>query len=344
MFFAALFTAMVAAAPASALVKVGHEFASLPGMTDTGGGQINYSDIKDIHTIFVFFSIYSDGTHRLFATMSELHNNASFKKPLQVIGISMDPSEKSVREYLSTMKVPFQIVVDTSLAVTSRFGVEETPALVLVGPGGKVLNVLNKAPEGDGKKYAADIKTIIGDSGEKSVANGDAASVLDEKFQERRLLSPDAVMSAPCPTNKSLVMYISGGNVLLTYDYVKDKLVEQAAGVASASWSPDGRSLAFGSVNDSGIWLKELGGKAEKVSPEGRLPVVSRNNNLVAFVVQVNEIWISRLDTGKRWKVSVSGVKVEWTPDGALLLVTDEKGRVWLVSPYSRAGLLKNLF
>lgn len=344
LFFVVLISAVAMSLPAWALVEEGHEFANLPTMTDTDGGRIGFSEIKGIHTLFVFFSMYSDGTGKLMEILSGLHNNSSFKSPLQVIGISVDPSERAVAEYLSKRKVPFQIVVDTSLAVTNRFGVEETPVLVLVGPGGKVLNIRKLAPEGDGKKYIATITGILGAANEKNGSSGNTAAMLDEKFQERMLLSTNAVMSSPCPINKSLVMYVSGENVLLTYDYVKDKRVEHAAGVAFASWSHDGKYLVFGSVNDSGIWIKELDGKASKVSPEGRLPVVSRSGNLVAFVVQDAEIWMARLDTGKRWRVSVNGKKVEWTPDGNLLIITDEKGRVWLVSPYSRATLLKNPF
>lgn len=328
--------------PADALVEEGHEFVSLPSLADASGGMFGFSDIRGAHTLFVFFSIYSDGTLDLIESVSGLHNSSSFDSPFQVVGVSVDPSAKAVSSFISKKKIPFRVLADASLSFSNKFGVAETPAMVLLSPDGEVLFSQKSGSIGDKKHFQKKLASIISDAPRPSPA-ADKSAALDEKYKDKKLISPDAKMVAVCPANKSSILYIAPDNTLMVFDFISGKLSKQATDATSASWTPDGKSILY-ATGDSGIWKKSLKGEAKKISPEGRNPVYSSSDDMAAFIVNENEIWVAKLSTGKRWKVAANGVNVEWTADGNLLIVTDSKGKVWLVSPYSRASLVKSIF
>jgi len=334
----------VSGVPVRGAIKEGHELKSLPSVGDLEGRTFNFFDIKDKFTVLIFFSIYSDTSGDLLGMAAGLHRNPDFTVPLQVVGVDIDPSKDAVKSYLAKYRLPFRVLMDTSLEMAGRFAVKEMPTVFLVGPGGEVLLSREGFGADDREALQDKLRPYMGEAPERPAATDKLAAEIDRMYQKKKMVSAGSKTAKFCPVCKSLFLYISEDGVLWTYDYRTGKRQELATDVGSANWAPDGKSVVFAGGKKAGVWIKSLDGDAKKISPEGKNPVWSSHYDMVAFVVGKDEIWVSRYTVGKRWKVSAAGVKVEWSPDGTLLLVVDEKNRVWLVSPYSRATLLKTIF
>jgi len=331
--------------PAFPQVRRGHELVSLPSVKDLNGATFTYSSLEDACTIFVFFSIYSDVSSELLLDyFGKFHNSDRFRVPVRVIGVNVDPSEEVVRERLEKLNIPFSVLLDLSLELSNRFGVKDMPTVFVVDRDGVVQMSAPKFSLDDAGEFERNLDSVLGIMPETTaIAAGEAADI-DREYQTKKPVSDGAVDVQFCEVCESLLFYISSDYVLWTYDYRSGELEELATDVSYADWSPDGKAVVFSNHEKNGVWIKPLDSEAHKISPVGTRPAWSPNMDLVAFVVDENEIWVSRRSIGKRWRVAADGVEVDWSPDGTLLLVRDSRDRLWLVSPFARYSLLKSLF
>lgn len=134
------------------------------------------------------------------------------------------------------------------------------------------------------------------------------------------------------PTPRLVVMDADGQNARVRLGWV-----------SSASFSPDGRSIAYDDLGLHGpeIWSVAVDGRGSRrrLARDGRDVDWSPRGNAIAFVRPSHsgdggELWVENLQTRvQRWIVRSARVSLfapDWTPDGKKLAF-DRGGDVWVV-------------
>jgi peroxiredoxin len=110
---------------------------SLP---DPDGKIVNLSEFTGKPLILVFFASWSQSCQNELLALQEL--KAQYGSSLEVVAISFDKTAKSLKEYLSTEKFTFNILIDKKLVSLNKFAVLIIPTTFLVGADGKIRSIL----------------------------------------------------------------------------------------------------------------------------------------------------------------------------------------------------------
>lgn len=331
-----------AAPPLHAELAEGKSVASIPSLKDTDGRAFGISDLKGQYTILVFFSIYSDKSKELINYMADLQQRQPSASGFQVIGVNLDPSPDAVKNYISENHIPFRVLLDLSLELSDRFAVKNPPSIFIIDPNLVVKFSTEKFDSKTRSVLESRIEELTETASKMPQQPEDEADRTDKEFRKKKLVSAGARLAKFCSVKGEKLLYISQDNILWIFDVRKMARREIASDASSADWSPKCDEVVYSGAEKSGIWISGPEDKPEQVAPQGERPVWSAAGDLIAFMAG-EAVWVYQRSTDKRWQVAASGTKVQWSSDGALLLVTDEKSRIWLISPFSQASLIERI-
>jgi peroxiredoxin len=338
---AALLLAALVSTVAKAELTEGKSVASIPSLKDTDGGVFGASAMKDKYTLFFFFSIYSDNTKELLNYMSELNQRISASGNIQVIGVNVDPSPEEVKRRISNNKFSFRVLLDISLDLSDRLAVKNTPGIFIIDPN---MEVRYSGQGFDAKTRAAlesKLSDLNGHTPKRQPPAGESDS-RERDFKKKKLVSDGATLTKFCPSDGNRLIYISRDDMLWIFNISDMSRKKIAKDASSADWSPACDMVVYSGKEKAGVWTVSPDEKPEPISPEGEKPLWSPAGDMIAFMAG-ESVWVYSFSTGKRWQTGGAGLKMQWSSDGALLLVSDGKNRVWLVSPHSKASLLERI-
>ena len=114
----------------------------LPDITlpDLDGKTVNISEFTGKPLIIAFFASWSKSCQNELLALQEL--KTQFGSSLEVVAISFDKTAKSLKEYLSSEKFTFNILIDKKLVSLNKFAVLIIPTTFLVGADGKIRSIL----------------------------------------------------------------------------------------------------------------------------------------------------------------------------------------------------------
>ncbi len=325
------------AAPARALVPAGNPAPSFSAVKDAEGGSFSPADFDDANTLVVFFSAYIDGAAETLKGLDALRKQAPFAGKLNMVAVNMDPSRDSAIAFAKEKDIRVRLIIDNNLELANKFGVRKPPAAFIIGPD-RAVKFSSDSPGASGRfGLEKKLASII------SGGNGSSAASLENEFKEKRLVASGALLIKVCPSDGKLLLYATNDGILWTYNIGTGTRKNLAADAAAADWSPGCDAVVYGRKKKGDLWLKRLDEPAEMISASGRNPAWSPAGDMIAYL-DGDSVWIYNLPDEKKWQTTAVGTGAQWARGGALLLVTDAKGRAWLVSPLSRASLIQRIF
>ncbi|MEW5946945.1 MAG: redoxin domain-containing protein [bacterium] len=311
----------------------------------THGKTLSKNSFAGKTTALFFFSIYSGESAKLLEYLEELYREAPAGSRLEVVGVNIDPTDDEVKTFLQETAVSYPIALDTQLQIAGRFRVRKVPTVFLVGEDATIRSTLEGFGDADGKALLRRIKELAGTEGDAAgaPAAGDARRAGTEgKITKKTLVAAESKTILFSPGDPNLLMYITPDGTLWVYDVKKGRREAAASGVETAGWNPGGDTIVFSTKGKSGMWTKSLGAReAVRITPYGHSPAWSPDGGFIAFNVHSSEVWVYDVNAKRHWRTPVDGERIEWSSDGGLLLVTDAKGRSWLVPPRAKMPLLK---
>jgi peroxiredoxin len=331
-----------AANPASAQ-RDNQTINSIPTLKDTGGSSFSLSDLNNHYTLLVFFSIYSDNTATVLKYFGEMRKRQPFTNKLRIVGVNLDPSPDALDNFLRKNKVPFRVLHDISLELSNRFSVRKPPNVFLIDPSRAVVYSNTGFDPDSLSDIESKVADLMNSGSDKKWASADRPDSFDKMFMEKKLVGANTRFSRFCRVNDALLLYVSEDGSL--FQFHTREMVRRliATDVASADWSPDCSSVVFAQKEKSGIWIKPLDGAAMEIAPVGKLPLWSPRGNFIVFMAN-DDVWVHHIAMQKRWQISADIKSAQWSSEGTLLMLTDNKGRSWLISPFAHATLVEKLF
>ncbi|MEW6202656.1 MAG: thioredoxin-like domain-containing protein, partial [bacterium] len=311
-------------------------------LKDTSGNTVPRDLFKNKHTALFFFSIYSSDSEKLLVIMEEINQEVSNTGlPFALVGVNIDPSANEVQDFLRSIQVTYQILMDTSLALTGKFSVKKVPALFLVQPDLKITFNMPGFQPADKKTILLKIQELI-----KTAENEQprTAHKTEDTYGVKSLVTSGFKDIKFSPSSQSLLVYISPEGDLWVYNTRTKKREKLASRVSTAEWSPKDEAVVFSLSDKTGLWMKDLNEvEAVRISPFGYAPVWSPDGAYIAFRMHESEVWIYSTGEKKHWRLKVDGINFSWSADGKLLLVKDKQGHAWLISPRAKMSVIKAL-
>jgi len=339
--FALLMVFMVKTNVVKAQSPTGHIIQSIPMIRDINERKFDTSSLSFKVSVIYFFSVYSDSTNELINYFSDLYEKNSKRSDFQNVAINIDPPNKKVNDFLYRKKWNIRLISDKQLELSQRFEVNKTPIVYIVDRDRKIRFVMTD--------FSSDYKSIL---------ESKLSDIFSESSKEKRTQKKDDAQNAVfdkkligsnvrfyrfCDVNSDKLLYISGESILWTYNLNKAVRNEVATDISFADWSDDCESIVFSGKEKQGIWIKSDEGYADRISNFGKNPIWSSRGDLIAFINR-NEIWVYQRSTQKKWQISATGKNIDWSNDGKILIVTDVKDRVWMVSPFNKANIIERIF
>lgn len=339
-----LLCALLLCAVGAAAASEPQPLSAIPSIKDTGGTLFTDDDLDDQFTLLVFFSMYSDATPDVFKYLSEMRKKAPFKNSLRIIAVNVDPDSGQLDAYVKKNKIPFRVLMDLSLDLSNKLSIKTPPSIFLIDPDHNLrISARGLKPDSLPQIEAKTADAISYGTASSKKSNADKPDAKDKEFMDKKMIAVRTRFYKFCRDNENLLLYVTEDNSLFIFN-IKDmsrKMVTSDA--SSADWSPDCSSVVFASKEKSGVWIKPLDGSAEQIANEGRYPQWSPRGNFIAFMAS-NDVWVYHITPKKRWQLAADMKSFHWSPDGRLILLSDSKGKLWLVSPFSKASLLEKIF
>jgi peroxiredoxin len=336
---AAIAVVLAAAAPLSAraLVPAGNPAPSFSAAKDAEGGSFSPADFDGAHTLVVFFSAYIDGAAETLKGLDSLRKQAPIAGKLDMVAVNMDPSREAAAAFMKEKDIRVRLIIDNNLELANKFGVRKPPAAFIIGPD-RAVKFSSDAPGASGRfGLEKKLASILSGGG------GSNAASLENEFKEKKLVASGASLIKVCPSDGNLLLYVSNDGILWSYNIETGTRKNLAADAVAADWAPGCDAVVYGRKKKGDLWLKRLEEPAEMISQSGRAPAWSPSGDMIAYL-DGDSVWIYNLPDEKKWQTTAVGTGAQWARGGALILVTDAKGRAWLVSPLSRASLIQRIF
>lgn len=215
----------------------------------------------------------------------------------------------------STAFVPVAVGATTPVAIGS--GLEGEPA---ISPDGKLVAYASSTPVGS----RIFVRQMDG-GGARMLTGGTHGDHTNPKW------SPDG----------SRVSFVANGAIFLVPALTGGSPKRTVEGAETHSWSPDGKSIVYGTEDERFIRLQPLDGGPPRMLVEGATlhsPVVSPNGKILLYNegqmpslsnVSVNAIWSVPVSGGARTRLSDSmhvNLSPVWMPDGKSVLFISDIG------------------
>jgi len=103
------------------------------------GKTFNLSEYsKDQPILLNFWTTWCPSCIAEIPKLNQITQNSKLGN-LQVLGINIQESDQTIRQFLTKKKVNFSILMDTQGEVADLYGVAATPTIILLAKGGKIL-------------------------------------------------------------------------------------------------------------------------------------------------------------------------------------------------------------
>jgi peroxiredoxin len=143
---------LVSATPAEALTGIENDMIPPPfTLPDDNGEEVSLSSFQGSPLAIIFWSTWSPRSKEILEDFREHHSKYS-SEGLKIIAINIDGEKlnnlqhNEIREYASSMALPFPILYDDELLTFASYGVMAHPSFVLIDSGGKVAYSLGGYP------------------------------------------------------------------------------------------------------------------------------------------------------------------------------------------------------
>jgi peroxiredoxin len=324
-----------AAVPSGAVLQKGVRAPAAPVLRDLDGAAFEAADYASDRLLLCFFSIYSDGAAESLELLERMNELAhSTRSGARVVGVDTDPSPDALRRFLGRQKVTFRVLMDGSFKVSDAFRVRRMPTFYFLDSG-RVEEVV----EGYSLKAAGRVKEAF-----ENWTGAAAPPRVEKKNGHRVLMASGARQVRPSPTDPNRMFYISNDGVLWLYNIAARDRTPLVTDASAFDVSPDGGSVVFAGEEKNGVWIRAVDrGGPRRISVSGMRPAWSPRGGLIAYLVSPDQVWVYDIAEEKRWRVDAAGIEIQWSSDGAGLVVVDAKGRAWLISPFTRHSLMGDI-
>jgi peroxiredoxin len=123
-------------------------------------GELTLSDYRGKVVLINFWASWCAPCRREMPLLESLYRTYG-DKGFTLIGVNTDEDRAAANSVLEKTTLSFPIVFDTSLQVSSVYGVEAMPTTLLLNTKGEVVFVNRGFKSGDDEKYKAQIESLL---------------------------------------------------------------------------------------------------------------------------------------------------------------------------------------
>jgi len=110
---------------------------SLPNLD---GKNVNIAEFSGKPMILVFFASWSKSCQEELQTLQEL--SALYQSSLEVLAISFDKKQKTLKEYVNGQNLSFDFLIDKKLSTLNSYSILVIPTTIAIGRDGKIKSIL----------------------------------------------------------------------------------------------------------------------------------------------------------------------------------------------------------
>ena len=110
-------------------------------LSKLGGGSVTLADYRGEKPVILdFFATWCPNCRRDMPKLNKLYEK--YKDDVEVLGVNLQESEKTVEEFISSRNISFPIVFDLDGQVSRTFGIRYTNTHVLINKEGHIVRVV----------------------------------------------------------------------------------------------------------------------------------------------------------------------------------------------------------
>lgn len=111
-------------------------------LSKLGGGSVALADYRGEKPVILdFFATWCPNCRRDMPKLNKFYEK--YKDNVEVLGVNLQESEKTVEEFISSRGISFPIVLDPRGQVSRMFGIRYTNTHVLINKEGRIVRVVS---------------------------------------------------------------------------------------------------------------------------------------------------------------------------------------------------------